>query len=145
MGGSPTTSFPTFHLSALLSCWLMRIQPILMWKSLRSAKRMYCLLPHSSHITQPLDVGFLVLSSWVKAVDKYKIAHMGFSVTKETFASVFNTTWTGAVKMSTIVCKSRNIPKFRSCSPLLGKQHQHHRLVFCVLIRVFIKQDGVRC
>ena len=66
---------------------------------------LYCLLPHSSHITQPLDVGFFcaLKSSWTKAVDKFKIAHMGSSVTKETFAGVFNTAWTGAVKMSTIV------------------------------------------
>ena len=66
---------------------------------------LYCLLPHSSHIIQPLDVGFFgaLKSSWAKAVDKFKIAHMGSSVTKETFAGVFNTAWTGAVKMSTLV------------------------------------------
>lgn len=66
---------------------------------------LYCLLAHSSHLTQPLDVGFFgaLKSSWAKAVDKHKIAHMGSSVTKESFAAVFNTAWTGAVKMSTIV------------------------------------------
>ena len=66
---------------------------------------LYCLLPHSSHITQPLDVGFFgaLKTSWGKAVDKYKISHMGSSVTKESFAAVFNTAWTGAVKMATIV------------------------------------------
>ena len=64
-----------------------------------------CLLPHSSRITQPLDVGFFeaLKTSWRKAVDKYKISHMGSSVTKESFAAVFNTAWTGAVKMATIV------------------------------------------
>lgn len=66
---------------------------------------MYCLLPHSSHIPQPLDVGFFgaLKTSWGKAVDKYKISHMGSSVTKESFAAVFNTAWTGSVKMATIV------------------------------------------
>ena len=40
-------------------------------------------------------------SSWT--VYKFKIVHMGLSVTKETFAGVFNAAWTGAVKMFTIV------------------------------------------
>ena len=66
---------------------------------------LYCLLPHSSHITQPLDVGFFgaLKTSWGKAVNKYKISHMGSSATKESFAAVFNTAWTGSVKMATIV------------------------------------------
>ena len=50
---------------------------------------LYYLLPHSLHITQPLDVGFFgaLKTSWGKAVDKYKISHMGSSVTKESFAT----------------------------------------------------------
>ena len=38
---------------------------------------LYCLLPHSSHITQPLDVGFFgaLKTSWGKAIDKYTWAH----------------------------------------------------------------------
>ena len=66
---------------------------------------LYCLLAHSSHITQPLDVSFFgaLKNSWAKAVDKYKISHMGSSVTKESFALVFCTVWTGVVKMATIV------------------------------------------
>ena len=66
---------------------------------------LYYLLPHSSHITQPLDDGFFgaLKTSWEKAVDKNKISHMGSSVPKESFTAVFNTMWTGAVKMVTIV------------------------------------------
>lgn len=66
---------------------------------------LYCLLAHSSHITQPLDVGFFgaLKTNWKKACDKFKISNMGSSVTKETFSSVFNTAWTSTVKMSTIV------------------------------------------
>ena len=47
---------------------------------------LYCLLPHSSHITQPLDVGFFgaLKTSLGKAVDK--ISHMGSTITKESFA-----------------------------------------------------------
>ena len=66
---------------------------------------LYCLLPHSSQFAQPLDVGFFgaLKRTWTKAVDKFKIAYMGSSVTKEKLAGVFNTAWTGAVKMFTIV------------------------------------------
>ena len=41
--------------------------------------KLYCLLPHSSQITQPLYVGFfgVLKRSWTKEVDKFKIAHMG--------------------------------------------------------------------
>ena len=66
---------------------------------------LYCLPPHSSHLTQPLDVGFFgaLKCNWRKTIDSYKIANLGCSVTKETFAHVFNTAWTNTVKMSTIV------------------------------------------
>ena len=66
---------------------------------------LYCLPPHSSHLTQPLDVGFFgaLKYNWRKAIDSYKVATLGCSVTKETFARVFNTAWTNTVKMSTIV------------------------------------------
>lgn len=66
---------------------------------------LYCLPPHSSHVTQPLDVGFFgaLKGNWKKAVDDFKIAHLGSSVTKETFARVFSVAWRNTVKMSTIV------------------------------------------
>ena len=38
----------------------------------------YCLPPHSSHLTQPLDVGFFgaLECKWRKAIDSFKISHM---------------------------------------------------------------------
>ena len=66
---------------------------------------LYCLPPHSSHITQPLDVGFygLLKASWRKAVAKYALDKVGKSVTKYTFAEVFKEAWINTVKLSTIV------------------------------------------
>ena len=66
---------------------------------------LYCLPPHSSHITQPLDVGFYgpLKTSWRKAVAKYALDNVGKSVTKYTFAEVFKEAWINTVKLSTIV------------------------------------------
>ena len=66
---------------------------------------LYCLPPHSSHITQPLDVGFYgpLKTAWKKAVAKYTLNNIGKSVTKYTFARVFKEAWLNTVKLSTIV------------------------------------------
>lgn len=71
---------------------------------------LYCLPPHSSHITQPLDVGFYgpLKSAWKKAVAKYTLDHVGQYVTKYSFAEVFKEAWVNTVKMSTIVNSFRS-------------------------------------
>ena len=66
---------------------------------------LYCLPPHSSHITQPLDVGFYgpLKQAWKKAVTNYAVDHVGKSVTKQTFAQIFKEAWENTVKVSTII------------------------------------------
>ena len=66
---------------------------------------LYCLPPHSSHVTQPLDVGLFgaLKCNWRKAVNNFQVTHLGLSVTNKTFAQVFKAAWTNTVKMSTIV------------------------------------------
>ena len=66
---------------------------------------LYCLPPHSSHITQPLDVGFYgpLKTNWKKAVSSFTLANVGQSVTKYQFAAIFKDAWESTVKMSTIV------------------------------------------
>ena len=68
---------------------------------------LYCLPPHSSHITQPLDVGFYgpLKTAWRKAVAKYALDNVGISVT---FAEVFKEAWISTVKLSTIVNSFRH-------------------------------------
>ena len=71
----------------------------------KSGILLYCLPAHSSHITQPLDVGFYgpLKQAWKKAVVEYSSNNIGKSVTKQTFAKVFKVAWENTVKVSTIV------------------------------------------
>ena len=60
---------------------------------------LYCLPPHSSHITQPLDVGFFkpLKVGWSKACDTFRLGHEGTLVL---FASVFRKAWQASVNTS---------------------------------------------
>ena len=60
---------------------------------------LYCLPPHTSHVTQPLDVGFYgaLKTSWGKAREKYKLANPGIPLTKYTFTRVFKDAWVDCV------------------------------------------------
>ena len=71
---------------------------------------LYCLPAHSSHITQPLDVGFYgpLKQAWKKAVSEYSCNNIGKSITKQTFAEVFKVAWENTVKVSTIVSSFRS-------------------------------------
>ena len=62
----------------------------------------YCLPPYSSHITQPLDIGFYdsLKAAWGKAV---VLDNVEKAVTKYTFPEVFMEAWLNTVKLSTIV------------------------------------------
>ena len=71
---------------------------------------LYCLPPHSSHITQPLDVGFFkpLKVSWAKACETFCLEHPGSSVSKYVFSSVFRKAWEASVNVSTIVNSFRS-------------------------------------
>ncbi|ORU95132.1 MAG: hypothetical protein A6F71_10800 [Cycloclasticus sp. symbiont of Poecilosclerida sp. M] len=66
---------------------------------------LYCLPPHSSHITQPLDVGFFsaLKGAWKKAVINYNCKHPGATVNKTTFSPVFREAYLQIVKPQTIM------------------------------------------
>lgn len=66
---------------------------------------LYCLPPHSSHITQPLDVGFFspLKKSWSKSVMDYNSEHPGVTVDKYSFAPVFRKAYLATVKPMTII------------------------------------------
>ena len=66
---------------------------------------LYCLPAYSSHITQPLDVGFFkpLKVNWAHAVDDFRYSHFGASVTKHVFAQIFRKAWNDTVKVRTIV------------------------------------------
>lgn len=56
---------------------------------------LYCLLEHSSHVMQPLDLRlFSVLKqNWKESVRAFQVANIGDFVTKRTFARVFKSAW----------------------------------------------------
>ena len=66
---------------------------------------LYCLPPHSSHITQPLDVCFFkpLKVSWATACDTFSLEHHGTPVSKDIFSTVFKKAWEASVNVSTIV------------------------------------------
>ena len=66
---------------------------------------LFCLPPHSSHILQPLDVGFFrsLKAAWSKACSGFRASHPGESVSRESFAKVFREAWIASVKMSVLV------------------------------------------
>ena len=66
---------------------------------------LYCLPAHSSHITQPLDVGFYgpLKNAWKRAVDRFISENVEQVVNKENFASVFRQAWDDCVKVPTII------------------------------------------
>lgn len=66
---------------------------------------LYCLPPHSSHITQPLDVGFfsLLKAAWKRAVMDYNSEHPGSTVSKSSFSCVFRKAYLSTVKPEKII------------------------------------------
>ena len=62
---------------------------------------LYCLLEHSSHLMQPLDLRFFgqLKMAWRHSVRDFQLANIGEFVTKQTFARVFKQAW---VKATTI-------------------------------------------
>uniref|UniRef100_A0A1X7UEV0 HTH CENPB-type domain-containing protein n=1 Tax=Amphimedon queenslandica TaxID=400682 RepID=A0A1X7UEV0_AMPQE len=66
---------------------------------------LYCLPPHSSHITQPLDVGFFspLKQAWKKEVTRFNSDNPGSPVGKSTFSKVFRKAYLSAIKPETII------------------------------------------
>ena len=66
---------------------------------------LYCLPPHSSHITQPLDVGFFspLKVAWKREVINYNSEHPGATVSKTSFARVFRKAYLSTVKADTLI------------------------------------------
>ena len=71
--------------------WLMDTHHTLTYKQQNFATRTIYYYTVSSHITQPLDVGFFspLKGAWKKAVIAYNCDHPGAAVNKSTFAKVF--------------------------------------------------------
>lgn len=66
---------------------------------------LFCLPPHTSHLLQPLVVGFFrsLKAAWSKACNGYRASNLGVAVSKESFAQVFKEAWVATVKVSVFV------------------------------------------
>ena len=65
---------------------------------------LYCLPPHTSHVLQPLDVGFFgpLKRAWQDAVAQHQLDE-GKVIDKRSFARVFHSAYKNVVRLSTIV------------------------------------------
>ena len=65
---------------------------------------LYCLPPHTSHVLQPLDVGFFapLKQAWQDAVAQYQLDE-GEVISKRSFAGVFHSAYKNVVRLSSIV------------------------------------------
>ncbi len=70
-----------------------------------------CLPPHTTHVSQPLDVSFFkpLKSYWSEVCHRYTQDNPGRVVTKYQFSSLFSTAWYKAVKPETIVNGFRKV------------------------------------
>ena len=66
---------------------------------------LFCLPPHSSHLLQPLDVGFFwsLKAAWSKACSGFRASNLGVPVSRESFAQVFREAWIASVNMSVLI------------------------------------------
>ena len=66
---------------------------------------LYCLLEHSSHIIQPLDLRFFgsLKSAWRQSVRDWQAQHIGEFVTKQTFARVLKPAWDASATVDAAV------------------------------------------
>ena len=64
---------------------------------------LYCLPAHTSHITQPLDVGLFkpLKVNWAHVVDAFRVAHVGQVMTKQVFSHMFKQAWIDTIKVHT--------------------------------------------
>ena len=63
---------------------------------------LYYLPPHSSHITQPLDISFFLplKANWKSAMAAFKVSDFGQSLIRDKFANlkVFKEAWLDTIK-----------------------------------------------
>ena len=70
-----------------------------------------CLPPHTTHVSQPLDVSFFkpLKSYWSEVCHRYMQDNPGRVVTKYQFSSLFSSAWYKAVRPETIVSGFRKV------------------------------------
>ncbi|XP_052232365.1 uncharacterized protein LOC127845476 [Dreissena polymorpha] len=72
---------------------------------LENGIELYCLLEHSSHLIQPLDLRFFgtLKAAWRQSVRDWQTHNVGQFVTKQNFARVFKQAWTASTTVDAAV------------------------------------------
>ena len=83
--------------------------PSLISKALEEGVIIFCLPPHSTHLTQPLDsCAFSSLKScWKDECHKFMLSNPGKVVSRYTFSQVFSKAWVHAMTMQNIITSFR--------------------------------------
>ena len=86
---------------------------------------LYCLLKHSSHLTQPLDLRLfgILKQAWREAVRAFQSANIGEFVTKQNFARVFKQAW---LKSATVEAASKRLSRFGHFPFVRKASSEHH-------------------
>ena len=66
---------------------------------------LYCFPPNATHVLQPADHSLFgpLKKSWAKNVKQWQMDHLGQTVTKRSFSTVFKTTWEQTISLSIAV------------------------------------------
>ena len=83
--------------------------PAVIRKAAEEKVIMFCLPPHSSHESQPLDIGPFgpLKASWREVCQQFLAKNPGKVVTRFTFSKLFNEAWCSAMNMKNVVAGFR--------------------------------------
>ena len=96
---------PTRPLLLLLDGHSSHYTPSVISKGLEEGVIIFCLPPHSSHATQPLDRGVFasLKSCWKEECHKYRSANPSKVITRFSFCQIFNHAWTRGMTMHNVI------------------------------------------
>ena len=96
---------PIRPLLLLLDGHLTHYQPLFVKKAAEEQVIVFCLPPHTTHLTQPLDKGCFgpLKMSWRQLCQKYLTENPGKVVTRYQFSRLFSEAWYESMTMSNII------------------------------------------
>ena len=96
---------PIRPLLLLLDGHSSHYQPCFVKKAAEEQVIVFCLPPHTTHLTQPLDKGCFgpLKMSWRRKCQDYLVSNPGKVITRYQFSALFSAAWFEAMTMSNIV------------------------------------------
>ena len=96
---------PTRPLLLIMNGASSHLNPLTIQKAAQKEVVLFCLPPHSTHKTQPLDKGCFgpLKTSWREECHFYLAAHPGKVVTQYQFSELFKNSWIKSMTMRNII------------------------------------------